>query len=143
VIPASIGTGFDWKIQQERGALALANGYVYVPFGGRAGDCFDGRTPYYGWVVGVPIDGVSPLRVYQTPSSAESVWAPGGVVVDNASTNVFIPTGNAIPCLGSTMSDAVVRVSAALSGPTFFEPRTTGWRTGAVLTPTSGRAVLS
>src|SRR6266550_1194701 len=27
-------TGFDWKIQQERGALSLANGYVYVPFAG-------------------------------------------------------------------------------------------------------------
>src|SRR5438270_6802963 len=31
--------GFDWRIEQERGALAVRNGYVYVPFGGRAGDC--------------------------------------------------------------------------------------------------------
>ncbi|MHB8614421.1 MAG: hypothetical protein ACYDAL_18685 [Candidatus Dormibacteraceae bacterium] len=31
---------FDWKIQQERGARARANGYVYVPIGGRAGDWF-------------------------------------------------------------------------------------------------------
>src|SRR4029077_20842896 len=30
---------FDWTIQQERGALAVRSGYVYVPFGGRAGDC--------------------------------------------------------------------------------------------------------
>ena len=70
-------TGFDWKIQQQRGALALANGYVYIPFGGRAGDCFDGATPYYGWVVGVPTDGVSSSNVFKTPSGAESVWAPG------------------------------------------------------------------
>ena len=33
VIPNTIGTGFDWTIQQQRGALGLANGYVYVPFG--------------------------------------------------------------------------------------------------------------
>ena len=114
--------GFDWKIQQERGALALANGYVYVPFGGRAGDCFDGSTPYYGWVVGVPTDGVSASNVYKTPSGAESVWAAGGVVVDDSSHNVFFATGNAIPCAGSTYSDAVVRVSPTLSSPTFFEP---------------------
>jgi outer membrane protein assembly factor BamB len=115
-------SGFDWKIQQERGALALANGYVYVPFGGRAGDCFDGTTPYYGWVAGVPTDGVSSLNVFRTPSGAESVWAPGGVMVDDSSHNVFFATGNAIPCSGSTLSDAVVRVSPTLTSPTFFEP---------------------
>ena len=114
--------GFDWKIQQERGALALANGYVYVPFGGRAGDCFDGGTPYYGWVVGVPTDGVSTSNVFKTPSGAESVWAPGGVLVDDSTTNVFFATGNAIPCGGSTYSDAVVKVNATLGSPTFFEP---------------------
>jgi len=121
-IPASIGTGFDWKIQQQRGALALANGYVYVPFGGRAGDCFDGSTPYYGWVVGVPIDGVSALSVFQTPSGAESVWAAGGVVVDDSSHNVFFATGNAIPCSGAVMSDSIVRVSPTLTAPTYFQP---------------------
>jgi outer membrane protein assembly factor BamB len=115
-------TGFDWKIQQQRGALALANGYVYIPFGGRAGDCFDGATPYYGWVVAAPTSGVGAPIVFQTPSSAESVWSAGGVVVDDTSTNVFFPTGNAIPCAGSTLSDAIVRVSPTLTGPTFFEP---------------------
>ena len=109
------------EIQQERGALALANGYVYVPFGGRAGDCFDGSTPYYGWVVGAPTSGASPI-VYRTPSGAESVWAAGGIVVDDTSHNVFFPTGNAIPCAGSTLSDAIVRVSPTLTTPTFFEP---------------------
>jgi outer membrane protein assembly factor BamB len=115
-------SGFDWKIQQERGALALANGYVYVPFGGRAGDCFDNGTPYYGWVVGVPTSGIGSPNVFQTPSGAESVWAAGGVVVDDTSHNVFFATGNAIPCAGSTLSDAIVRVSPTLTLPTFFEP---------------------
>ena len=96
-ISAFIGASFDWKIQQQRGALTVANGYVYVPFGGRAGDCFHNGTPYYGWVVGVPTDGGSSLNVFQTPSGAESVWAPGGVVVDDSTHNVFFATGNAIP----------------------------------------------
>ena len=114
-------TGFDWKIQQQRGALAIANGFVYVPFGGRAGDCFDSGTPYYGWVLGVPTAGGT-TNVFQTPSGAESVWAAGGVVFDDTSHNVFFATGNAIPCSGAMMSDAVVRVSPTLTTPTFFEP---------------------
>ena len=113
---------FDWKIQQERGALALANGYVYVPFGGRAGDCFDGSTPYYGWVVGAPTSGVGTPNAYRTPSSAESVWAAGGVVVDDTSHNVFFATGNAIPCSGASTSDSVVRTNPTLGSPTFFQP---------------------
>ncbi|HET9781681.1 MAG TPA: choice-of-anchor D domain-containing protein [Candidatus Dormibacteraeota bacterium] len=113
--------GFDWKIQQQRGAIAIANGYVYVPFGGRAGDCFDNGQPYFGWVVGVPVGGGSNL-VYRTPSGGESVWDAGGIVVDDTSHNVFFATGNAIPCSGATYSDAVVRVSPTLGSPSFFEP---------------------
>jgi outer membrane protein assembly factor BamB len=115
-------SGFDWKIQQERGALAVANGYVYVPFGGRAGDCFDSGIPYYGYVVGVPAAGNTANKVFRTPSGAESVWAAGGVLVDSSSHNVFFATGNAIPCSGASMSDSVVRVSPTLTSPTFFQP---------------------
>jgi hypothetical protein len=114
--------GFDWKIQQERGALALANGYVYIPIGGRAGDCFDSGIPYYGYVVGVPTAGNAPNHVFRTASGAESVWAAGGVLVDNTSHNVFFATGNAIPCDGVAMSDSVVRVSPTLTSPTLFQP---------------------
>src|SRR5438876_6871223 len=81
--------GFDWKIQQERGALALANGYVYVPFGGRAGDCFDGGTPYYGWVVGVPTDGVGASLVFEARSGAESVRDADGIVDEEVSPAPF------------------------------------------------------
>src|SRR5438309_595489 len=115
--------GFDWTIQQQRGALALGSGYVYVPFGGRAGDCFHNGAPYFGYVVAAPTSGAAPI-VFKTPSQAESVWSPGGVVIDDSTTNVFIPTGNAIPCSGSTMSDAIVKQTATLSlpTPTYFTP---------------------
>jgi outer membrane protein assembly factor BamB len=114
-------TGFDWSIQQQRGALALANGYVYIPFGGRAGDCFNGGTPYYGWVVAAPTNGTAPIW-FKTPSGAESVWAAGGVVVDDTSHNIFFATGNAIPCAGATLSDSIVRLSPTLGSMNFFEP---------------------
>ncbi len=117
-IPASIGSGFDWSIQQQRGALAVANDYVYVPFGGRAGDC----GSYHGWVVAVPTDGVSALkslRRRQPPKAsgrrAEWWWT-------TRRTTSFFATGNAIPCSGSQMSDAIIRTSPTLASPSFFEP---------------------
>src|SRR5438874_2345394 len=92
VIPAGIGLGFDWTIQQERGALAVHNGYVYVPFGGRAGDC----GLYSGWVVGVPTSGSTSLNVFQTAPTGNGIWAGGGVVVNDATGDVLVSTGNAI-----------------------------------------------
>ena len=112
--------GFDWTIQQERGALAISKDgtHVYVPFGGRAGDC----GAYNGWVAGVPTNGTTTLEIYKTPSHASGVWAAGGVVVDDATGNVFFATGNAIPCSGAINSDSVIRTSATLGSATFFQP---------------------
>jgi len=113
-------TGFDWTIQQERGALSISKDgtHVYVPFGGRAGDC----GAYNGWVVGVPTNGTTPLEVYKTPSHASGIWAGGGVVIDDTTGNVFFATGNAIPCSGAVNSDSVIRTNGALGSPTFFQP---------------------
>lgn len=115
--------GFDWQVQQQRGALAVANGYVYVPFGGRAGDCFDlAGDPYYSWVAGVPTAG-GMTNVFQNPATAAGSWAAGGVVVDDSSHNVFFATGNAIPCSGAVRSDSVIRTNPTLGSPTFFQPQ--------------------
>jgi hypothetical protein len=121
VIPNNIGTGFDWTIEQQRGALALSKdrSQVYVPFGGRAGDC----GPYHGWVVGVPTSGTGAPTVYESPSMASGIWAGGGVVVDDATGNVLFATGNAIPCSGAVNSDSVIRTGASLGAALdFFQP---------------------
>jgi len=121
VIPTTIGSGFDWTIQQQRGALALHNGYVYVPFGGRAGDC----GAYHGFVVGVPTSGSTTLPVYQTPSTGSGMWAAGGVVVDDATGNVFAATGNGVSggCSAVNQNDAVVRLSPTLGFQDYFMPQ--------------------
>jgi hypothetical protein len=113
-------SGFDWMIQQERGALALSTDrtHVYVPFGGRWGDC----GPYHGWVAGVPTNGTPLDEVYQTVSTGEGVWAAGGVVVDDSTNNVFFATGNAIPCSGAQESDSIIRTNSVLGSPTKFQP---------------------
>jgi outer membrane protein assembly factor BamB len=120
-IPISIGTGFDWTIQQERGALALANGFVYVPFGGRLGDC----GSYHGWVVGVPTSGSTSLNVYETPGAGSGIWAAGGVAVDDTTGNVFVATGNGVAsgCSTVNQNDAVVRLSPTLTMTDYFMPQ--------------------
>ncbi|HEY1456314.1 MAG TPA: PQQ-binding-like beta-propeller repeat protein [Candidatus Dormibacteraeota bacterium] len=118
-IPSNTGSGIDWTIQQQRGALALANGYVYVPLGGRAGDC----GSYHGWVIGVPTSGATSVVHYETPSTASGVWAAGGVLIDDATGNVLFATGNAIPCSGAVNSDSIIRTAPGLGAATsFFQP---------------------
>src|SRR5262249_20304221 len=47
--------GADPAVHNQRSALTLANGKVYVPYGGRFGDCGD----YHGRVVSVAVNGTS------------------------------------------------------------------------------------
>jgi len=112
--------GFDWTIQQERGALALANGRVYVPFGGRIGDC----GQYSGWVVGVHTDGTTTLDVYQTAGFGSGLWSAGGVAVDGSG-NVYGATGNGVAggCNAVNQNDAVVRLSSTLALQDWFMPQ--------------------
>jgi hypothetical protein len=114
--------GFDWRIQQERGALSMShdNTHVYIPFGGRDGDC----GAYHGWVAGAPTAGGPVDELYETPSTASGIWAAGGVVVDDTTGNVLFATGNAIPCNTAINSDSVIRTAATLGAATsFFQPQ--------------------
>jgi hypothetical protein len=109
-------TGFDWRYQQERGALSIANGNVYVPMGGRWGDC----GTYAGWVVGVPTSGAAPFWYKTACSNGCGIWAAGGVVVDGSG-NVFAATGNG-DCSTVAQNDAVVRLTPALALADYFMP---------------------
>ena len=121
------GGAFDWKIQQERGALAVANGYVYVPFGGRFGDCNDGSILYQAWVVGIPTNGSvpNPLPHWNNGGSGGAgIWSAGGVVVDDSTGRVFVTTGNGnCPNSYDNYNDAVVRLSPSLGLEDYFAPQ--------------------
>ena len=120
--------GFDWTIQQERGALAAFGGNVYVPFGGRAGDC----GSYRGWVIAVPENGAAIGNYYVTPGLGSGFWNSGGLVVDDATGDVFAASGNGVasgcdsPDGGVTPTfenDAVPRLAAGtLVHQDFFMP---------------------
>ena len=75
---------------QQRAALALAGGRVYVAFGGHYGDC----GPYIGSVVAVPASGRGALSSYLVPTPKQGgIWAAPGPVIGLSGT-VYVSSGN-------------------------------------------------
>ena len=109
---------------QQRGALALTDGYVYVVFGGHYGDC----GPYRGTVVGMPASGHGPVWHYVVPTAQQGgIWASGGPVVGPNGT-IYISTGNgAASSRRYDGSDSVTALTPALKAIGIFAP--TDWRT--------------
>jgi outer membrane protein assembly factor BamB len=107
---------------QQRGALTLLNGRIYIPYGGLYGDCGN----YIGQVVSVATDGTG-LTSYAVPTSREGgIWETGGGVVDGA--NLLYASGNGAATSGSyDGSDSVIELSPSLTRLDFFAP--TEWAT--------------
>jgi hypothetical protein len=114
------GTQFTSLVQEERGALALVNGIVYVPFSGYFGDC----GTYHGWVVGVQINDPTNVGAWATDAIGGGIWGHSGVASDG--TNMFVITGNTFTSPGDPWSggEAIVRLQA---GPTFTGNPTDFW----------------
>ena len=109
--------GSDPSVEQERGALALASGYVYVPFGGLFGDCGN----YHGYEEAVPPGGGA-VHTYQVPSSREAgIWSPAGETVD-ASGSVYVVTGNGESRSTFDYGNAVVKLSPDMQVQSYFAP---------------------
>jgi polyvinyl alcohol dehydrogenase (cytochrome) len=112
---------------QQRPALTIAGGRVYVAFGGLAGDC----EQYIGSVVGIPLSGGGKLVSWHTPTSREgAVWATGGPVVGPGG-DLWLSTGNGAaisPGQPYDGSDSVVRLRLTpdqrLVRVDFFAPAT-------------------
>jgi outer membrane protein assembly factor BamB len=114
-------SGFNETVQQERSALTLANGMVYIPYGGLAGDC----GQYYGWIVGLPANGKGNMVFYKVPASREGgIWTPSGLSVDPAG-NVYVATGNGASDTTFDHGNSVIRLSPVLKEEDFFAP--TNW----------------
>jgi hypothetical protein len=108
------GMTFDSFWQEERGALAVVNGIVYVSYSGYVGDC----GPYHGWVVGVDINNPSNVMAWATEAAGGGIWGHGGVASDG--TNMFVVTGNTFTNQGDPWSggEAIVRFQV---GPVFSD----------------------
>ncbi len=86
--PQSGGIAFDAPVQNQRAALALLGGKVFVPFGGHIGDCLG----YHGWIVGVTTSGTPTVSSWATPAFAGGIWGTSGIASDG--TSLYVTTGN-------------------------------------------------
>jgi outer membrane protein assembly factor BamB len=96
---------------QQRPAMTVANGYVYIGFGGLDGDC----DQYVGAVAAVPTSDQGATLDFMVPTSREgAVWATGGPVV-GPNGDIFVATGNGAADGGTwDESDSVLELSPTL-----------------------------
>lgn len=125
-VDLSVGPSF----QNQRASLALANGHVYVPFGGWLGDC----GTYHPAIVSVPTAGGAQDHSFQPQTgcmNAAGMWGPSGLAVDGSGW-LYAATGNGTGCYGSTSfpctnsswdyGDAVLKLSATLGLNDYWAP---------------------
>ena len=111
------------EVQQQRAALLVSGGKVWVAYGGLYGDC----GPYHGYVVGVATSGQGNLAIYQVPSAREAgIWTPAGLAADQSG-HIYASVGNGAetnPDAKYDMSDSVIELDANLNVVSFFAPST-------------------
>src|SRR5881398_4063718 len=131
------GTTFTAAIQQQRAALGIVGNILYVGYGSMS-DC----TPFYGWLVGVPINNPASVTAWAAGttngSSGGGIWGVGGVASDG--TNAFVTTGNTYNTGGVwSGGEAVIRLQP---GPIFSGNTSDYWAPTAWLTLDGGNGDL-
>jgi outer membrane protein assembly factor BamB len=126
--PVTLNTavsGFTSSVQSSRAALGILGNTLYVPYGGRFGDC----GSYRGRLVGVQMNNPTIIGNWATTVTLAGVWGPGGVASDG--TNLFVTTGNGSSAVTWGGAEAVIRLQPGpvFSGSTvdFWAP--TNWMT--------------
>jgi hypothetical protein len=113
--------GVDPKAMQERGALTIEGGGVWVPFGGLAGDC----GAYKGRLVRVLLDGTGPRTRWTVPTAREAgMWTPPGPAVDTKG-YLYQSVGNGASVPGDRydFSDSVLKLEARSHLVDYFSPK--------------------
>jgi hypothetical protein len=113
--------GANPLVEQQRGALLLDNGIVYIPYGGLDGDC----GQYHGWVVGASTEGTGSLLSYQVPTGREGgIWGTAGIAL-GPNGDLYVATGNSEATTTFDYGDAVIELSPSLTVLGYFAP--TNW----------------
>jgi hypothetical protein len=98
------GLTFDSTVQNQRGALLLNAGVLYVPYAGHFGDC----GTYHGWVVTVQESDPTSATAWATDGLKAGIWAVGGLTTDG--TSIFAATGNTAGATDWMGGEAILRL---------------------------------
>lgn len=111
------------EVEQQRSALLVSGGRVWVAYGGLFGDC----GPYHGYLVGVATNGQGNPLIYRVPSArAAGIWTPAGPAA-GADGHIYVSVGNGEqtdPKAKYDMSDSVIEFDQNLNVVSFFAPST-------------------
>jgi hypothetical protein len=114
------GQTFVARDQNQRAALAILAGNLYVAFGGHFGDC----GQYHGIVVGISLSDPRTIKSWATRARGGGIWAPGGISTDG--TSLFVATGNTFGARTWSDGEAVIRLAPDLhrsdANRDFFAP---------------------
>jgi outer membrane protein assembly factor BamB len=110
----------DIRAHQQRAALVLSQGLVYIAYGGLDGDCGN----YHGWVIASRTDGQGALLSYRLPTQREGgIWAASGPAADSAG-HIYVAVGNGAATGGTwDKTDSVLRLSPSLQYEDGFAPQ--------------------
>ena len=143
VVTASVpGTGrdssggmmtFNPMQENQRGALTLANGVVYVTYAGYAD-----TDPYHGWVIGYNASNLTEVSAYCTTPNATTaafganaaeggIWQGGNGLCVDSSNNLYFESGNGSfsqVTNGGDYADSLIKLSTTngLSVADYFTP---------------------
>jgi outer membrane protein assembly factor BamB len=101
---------------QQRAALAVNAGNIYVPYGGLFGDC----GPYHGWVLSAGASDGHQRAAYQVPTNRQgAIW--GAPAFDSVG-DIYVATGNGDSTTSFDQANSVLRLSSDLKLLDFFAP---------------------
>ena len=118
--PATIAApGFDPLMQNQRPALLLSSGTVYV---GYASHC--DKDPYHGFLIGYDATSLKQTAVFNTsPTGMEaSIWQSGQAPAADDAGNIFVVTGNGSWDGKVNFSESFLRLDPQLKLLDWFTP---------------------
>jgi autotransporter-associated beta strand protein len=124
---------FDPFRENQRPALTLANGEVYIGFASH-GD----QSPWHGWVLAYNAATLHQDYVYcNTPNgSSGGIWMSGGGIAVDSSGNLYFTTGNGtfdVNTGGSDYGMTIQKLSPSLAPEDYFAPYNESSLSGADL----------
>jgi hypothetical protein len=137
---------FPSRAENQRAALLLDNGTVYIAFGS-----YGGLGDYRGWLFGYDSSSLQQTGVFDAapkPASGGGIWQSGGGPSVDSNHNIFVATGDGPPNFVTNYIDSIVQLgtNGGLSVADYFSPcdRGLGWgvNPNAVLQSESSAPVL-
>jgi hypothetical protein len=118
---------FNSQQQNQRPALALVNGVVYIGWGSH-----EDSSPWYGWMMGYSYNGSSFTQTAvfnSTPNGQQGgIWMAGGGAAVDSSNNLYILTGNGLfdatskSAPNNDYGDTLLKLSGGLTVMSYFTP---------------------